>query len=144
MSVLDGPRQEQRRVLHAGRVHSCRPDGEVLVLDDGTVIPEATAIYLAPVDPRTIVCVHLNYLSRAVEFGRDLEGDHPTYFLKPASAVNAHRGDLVRPADCELLNYEGEIAAVVGKPMRRVRAADVWDHLRGLLRCERRGAARLP
>jgi 5-oxopent-3-ene-1,2,5-tricarboxylate decarboxylase/2-hydroxyhepta-2,4-diene-1,7-dioate isomerase len=37
----------------------------------------------------------------------------------------------VRPADCELLNYEGEIAAVVGRPMRRVRADDVWDHLRG-------------
>ena len=99
MSVLDGPRREQRRVLHAGRVHFCRPEGEALLLDDGTTIPEATATYLAPVDPRTIVCVHLNYLSRAVEFGRDLEGDHPTYFLKPASAVNAHRGDLVRPAD---------------------------------------------
>ena len=131
MSVLDGPRQEQRRVLHAGRVQFCRPESDALLLDDGTTIPEATATYLAPVDPRTIVCVHLNYLSRAVEFGRDLEGDHPTYFLKPASAVNAHRGDLVRPADCELLNYEGEIAAVVGRPMRRVRADDVWDHLRG-------------
>jgi 5-oxopent-3-ene-1,2,5-tricarboxylate decarboxylase/2-hydroxyhepta-2,4-diene-1,7-dioate isomerase len=66
-----------------------------------------------------------------VEFGRELEGDHPTYFVKPASTLNGHRGELVRPADCELLNYEGEIAAVVGRPMRRVRADDVWDHLAG-------------
>ena len=131
MSVLDGPRREVRRVVHKGRVHHCRPEGDVLVLEDGTTIDEASAMYVSPVDARTIVCVHLNYASRAVEFGRELEGDHPTYFVKPASTLNGHRGELVRPADCELLNYEGEIAAVVGRPMRRVRADDVWDHLAG-------------
>ncbi len=131
MSVLDGPRREVRRVVHKGRVHHCRPDADVLVLEDGTTIDEASAMYVSPVDARTIVCVHLNYVSRAVEFGRELEGDHPTYFVKPASTLNGHRGELVRPADCELLNYEGEIAAVVGRPMRRVRADDVWDHLAG-------------
>jgi 5-oxopent-3-ene-1,2,5-tricarboxylate decarboxylase / 2-hydroxyhepta-2,4-diene-1,7-dioate isomerase len=131
MSVLDGPRREVRRVVHKGRVHHCRLDADVLVLEDGTTIDEASAMYVSPVDARTIVCVHLNYVSRAVEFGRELEGDHPTYFVKPASTLNGHRGELVRPADCELLNYEGEVAAVVGRPMRRVRADDVWDHLAG-------------
>ncbi len=131
MSVLDGPRREVRRVFYKGRVHHCVSSGDALVLDDGTKIAEASAAYLAPVDARTIVCVHLNYLSRATEFRRDLEGDHPTYFMKPASSLNGHRGELVRPADCELLNYEGEIAAVVGRPMRRVAADDVWDHLAG-------------
>ena len=131
MSVLDGPRREVRRVVHKGRAHHCRPDADVLVLEDGTTIDEASAMYVSPVDARTIVCVHLNYVSRAVEFGRELEGDHPTYFVKPASTLNGHRGELVRPADCELLNYEGEVAAVVGRPMRRVRADDVWDHLAG-------------
>ena len=131
MSVLDGPRREVRLVAHKGRVHHCRPDGDVLVLEDGTKVDEASAVYLSPVEARTIVCVHLNYRSRATEFGRELEADHPTYFVKPASTLNGHRGELVRPADCELLNYEGEIAAVVGRPMRRVRADDVWDHLAG-------------
>jgi 5-oxopent-3-ene-1,2,5-tricarboxylate decarboxylase/2-hydroxyhepta-2,4-diene-1,7-dioate isomerase len=131
MSVLDGPKREMRRVVHKGRVHHCQPEADALVLEDGTKIDEASAVYVAPVDARTIVCVHLNYLSRATEFGRELEGDHPTYFVKPASTLNGHRGELVRPADCELLNYEGEIAAVVGRPMRRVRADDVWDHLAG-------------
>jgi 5-oxopent-3-ene-1,2,5-tricarboxylate decarboxylase/2-hydroxyhepta-2,4-diene-1,7-dioate isomerase len=130
MSVLDGPRREVRRVSFEGRVRTCRPEGDVLVLEDGRTIPEVDAVYAPPVDPSTIVCVHLNYRSRAQEFGVDLDG-HPTYFLKPSTALNAHRGDVVRPDDCRLLNYEGEIAAVVARPMRRVRAQDVWDHLAG-------------
>jgi 5-oxopent-3-ene-1,2,5-tricarboxylate decarboxylase/2-hydroxyhepta-2,4-diene-1,7-dioate isomerase len=131
MSVLDGPRTDLRRVVHGGRLHGCRVDGDRLVLDDGRSIAEADARYASPVDPATIVCVHLNYRSRAVEFGVDLAGGHPTYFMKPATSVNAHRGELVRAADCCLMNYEGEIAAVVGRTMRSVRPEDVWDHLAG-------------
>lgn len=131
MSVLDGPRRERRRVVVGGRRHHARLDGDELVLDDGRRVPEAAAAYAPPVDAATVVCVHLNYRSRAAELGRDLEGGHPTYFLKPATTLNAHRGELVRPADCRLLNYEGEVAAVVGRPMRRVAADDVWDHLAG-------------
>ena len=130
-SVLEGRRRELRRVVFGGRVHGCTLQGDQLVLDDGRTVPEATAVYAAPVEPRTIVCVHLNYRSRAVELGRELDNDHPTYFMKPASSLNAHRGELVRPSDCQLLNYEGEIAAVVARPMRRVKPAEVWDHLAG-------------
>jgi len=131
VSVLDGPRQELRRIALGGRIHVCKLAGAELVLDDGRTIVERDAIYAPPVEPTTIVCVHLNYRSRAIEFQRELEGTHPTYFVKPAASINSHRGELVRPADCQLLNYEGEIAAVVGRPMRRVRAEDVWDHLAG-------------
>jgi 5-oxopent-3-ene-1,2,5-tricarboxylate decarboxylase / 2-hydroxyhepta-2,4-diene-1,7-dioate isomerase len=131
MSVLDGPRKELRRVRLDGRTLECRFEGEHLVLSDGRSIPEAEAVYAPPVEPTTIVCVHLNYRSRAVEFGLELEGRHPTYFLKPTSAINVHRGALVRPADCGLMNYEGEIAAVVGRGMRGVKPDDVWDHLLG-------------
>jgi 5-oxopent-3-ene-1,2,5-tricarboxylate decarboxylase/2-hydroxyhepta-2,4-diene-1,7-dioate isomerase len=131
MNVLDGPRRELRRVIAAGRVQLSRVEGEQLVLGDGRTLAERDAVYAPPVDAATIICVHLNYRSRAVEFGRELEQDQPTYFMKPATALNAHRGELVRPADCQLLNYEGEIAAVVGRPMRRVRRDDVWDHLAG-------------
>ncbi len=131
MSVLEGPRKELRRVVTGGRARYCRLENDRLVLDDGESIAEAEAVYAPPIEPRTIACVHLNYRSRALEFGRDLEQGHPTYFLKPPGAINAHRGELVRPADCQLMNYEGEIAAVVGLRMRRVRPDDVWDHLAG-------------
>ena len=131
MNVLDGPRRETRRVLVGDRVHPCVVDGDRLVLDDGRAIAEASAQYLPPVDPGAIVCVHLNYRSRALEFGVDLEGAHPTYFMKPPTTAGAHRGEILRPGDCHLVNYEGEIAAVVGRTMRGVRAGDVWDHLAG-------------
>jgi 5-oxopent-3-ene-1,2,5-tricarboxylate decarboxylase/2-hydroxyhepta-2,4-diene-1,7-dioate isomerase len=131
MSVLDGPRFEQRRIVASGRAHTCTVDGDQLVLDDGTRITEHDAVYAAPVDVGSILCVHLNYRSRAIEFGQALEDGHPTYFMKPATSINAHRGAVERPDDCELLNYEGEIAAVVGRTMQRVRPGDVWDHLKG-------------
>jgi 5-oxopent-3-ene-1,2,5-tricarboxylate decarboxylase/2-hydroxyhepta-2,4-diene-1,7-dioate isomerase len=131
VSVLEGPRVELRRVVIEGRVRSCTVDGDALVFEDGARLAEASATYAAPIDPGSIFCVHLNYRSRAIEFGQSLEGGHPTYFMKPATAINAHRGLLIRPADCELLNYEGEIAAIVGRTMKRVKPSDVWDHLKG-------------
>ena len=131
MSVLDGPRREQRRILFDGRPEWCAPDGEMLALADGRRLPERDAVYLPPCEPSKIICVHLNFRSRAVEFGRDLDGETPTYFAKPPTALNAHRGDLVRPADCHWLNYEGEIAAIVGRPLKNASREQIWDHLAG-------------
>ena len=131
MSVLDGPRRERRRILLGGSAHWCEPRGDELVLADGRTIAETEAVYLAPCEPSKILCVHLNFHSRATEYGRSLEGDTPGFFQKPVTSLNTHRGELVRPADCHWLNYEGEIAAVVGATMRNVAPDDVWDHLAG-------------
>ncbi len=131
MNVIDGPRRERRRVLLEGRAQWCEPEGEMLALSDGRRIPEREAVYLPPCEPSKIICVHLNYRSRAIEFGRDLDGETPTYFSKPVSALNVHRGDLVRPAGCHWLNYEGEIAAIVGRPMKNVSGEEVWEHIAG-------------
>ncbi len=89
-----------------------------------------TAAYLPPVEPTKIICVHLNYESRRLEFQQP-ELVTPTYFQKPLTTLNSHRGTVCRPADCQYLNYEGELAAVVGAPMRNVAPDDVWDHLLG-------------
>ncbi len=131
MSVLDGPRREYRRILVDGAPQWCQLDGELLVLPDGRRLEEAEAVHLPPCEPSKILCVHLNFRSRAVEFGRDLEGETPTYFAKPVSALNAHRGNLVRPADCHWLNYEGEIATIVGRTLKNAAREQVWDHLAG-------------
>ncbi len=87
---------------------------------------------MAPCDPTKILCIHLNYDSRRVEF-RAKPLTTPTYFQKPLTTLNAHRGVVHRPADCQFLNYEGEIAAVIGSPMRNVAPADVWDHVAGFM-----------
>ena len=130
MSVLNGPREEWRRILHEGTPQWVRPEGDELRLGDGRTVVEAEAIYLPPCDPTKIICIHLNYDSRRVEFKAPALVT-PTYFQKPLTTLNSHRGGLSRPADCKYLNYEGEIAAIVGKPMRNVARRDVWDHLAG-------------
>ncbi len=130
MSVLDGPRFESRRILHEGTPQWVTLAGDELALGDGRRVREADASYLAPCDPSKILCIHLNYESRRIEFQAP-PLTTPTYFQKPTTALNAHRGVLCRPANTKYLNYEGELAAIVGRPMRNVAPDDVWDHLAG-------------
>jgi 5-oxopent-3-ene-1,2,5-tricarboxylate decarboxylase/2-hydroxyhepta-2,4-diene-1,7-dioate isomerase len=130
VSVLDGPREERRRILYGGTPVWVEPRGDRLLFPDGREIAERDAVYLPPCEPTKILCVHLNYESRRVEF-RAPPLVTPTYFQKPNTALNAHRGLLQRPADCRYLNYEGEIAAIVGRPMRNVAPDQVWDFLAG-------------
>ena len=129
-TVLDGPRQERRRILHGGTPVWVAVDGDDVVLGDGRRVAEAEATYLPPCDPTKIICIHLNFESRRIEFGAP-ELVTPTYFQKPTTALNSHRGLLCRPAGTHYLNYEGEVAAVVGAPMRNVAPDDVWAHLAG-------------
>jgi 5-oxopent-3-ene-1,2,5-tricarboxylate decarboxylase/2-hydroxyhepta-2,4-diene-1,7-dioate isomerase len=130
MSVLQGPREEWRRIFYQGTPQWVRLEGEELRLPDGRRLAEKSATYMAPCEPSKIICIHLNYDSRRVEFHAP-ELVTPTYFQKPLTTLNAHHGFVSRPADCQYLNYEGEIAAIVGKPMRNVAREDVWDHLAG-------------
>ena len=130
MNVLTGGRLEQRRILHEGRPEWTTVEGDRLRLMDGRAVLEAEASYLPPCEPTKILCIHLNYESRRVEF-RAPELVTPTFFQKPVSALNSHRGALNRPANCQYLNYEGEIAAIVGRTMKNVAIADVWDYIAG-------------
>ena len=108
----------------------CVPNGDLLELGDGRRIEEATAAYLPPVEPSKFICVHLNFESRRLEFQQP-ELVSPTYFQKPLTTLNSHRGAVCRPAACRYLNYEGELAVIVGAHMRNVAPSDVWDHLAG-------------
>ncbi|CAN5601645.1 fumarylacetoacetate hydrolase family protein [soil metagenome] len=130
MSVLDGPRVERRRVLVEGVPYWCVPAGDELELGDGRRIEEATAAYLPPVEPTKIICVHLNFESRRLEFQQP-ELVTPTYFQNLLTTLTSHRGIVFRPAGCRYLNYEGELAVIVGAPMRNVAPGDVWGHLAG-------------
>ena len=130
MSVLKGDRFEQRRILVQGRPEWTTVDGEELVLMDGRRVVEAEAVYLPPCDPTKIICIHLNYESRRIEF-RAPDLVTPTYFQKPVTAVNAHRGMLNRPDNCQYLNYEGEVAAIIGAPMKNVPREEAWNYIAG-------------
>lgn len=130
MNVLEGAREEWRRILHEGQPKWVRPEGDHLRLGDGRRVAEAEATYLPPCDPTKILCIHLNYESRRVEF-RAPELATPTYFQKPTTALNSHRGALLRPVGHKYLNYEGEVAVIIGKPMRNVGREEAWNYVAG-------------
>ncbi|MGZ4109794.1 MAG: fumarylacetoacetate hydrolase family protein [Actinomycetota bacterium] len=121
---------ETRRILLDGVPTAVTRDGEELVASDGRRIPIADALHLPPCEPTKIVCIHLNYESRVKEFIATLP-PAPTYFHKPVSALNAHGGNVVRPPRCRFLNYEGEIAIVIGRAGRNIAPGDAGAYIAG-------------
>ncbi len=121
---------EYRRILFDGAVLDVLKDGDELVAGDGRRVAADEAVHLSPVVPSKIVAVHLNHVSRVREFGVSLP-PAPTYFHKPTSALNAHKGHIVRPEGCKWLNYEGEIAIVIGRTCRNIAPGQAGEHIRG-------------
>src|SRR5690349_21973803 len=83
------------RVAVDGQEHWGHRDGDRIVLDDGRTVGEGEVTYLAPVAPSKIIAVHLTYRSRVDEY-RANTPPAPSYFLKPPSALNGHRGEIRR------------------------------------------------
>jgi 5-oxopent-3-ene-1,2,5-tricarboxylate decarboxylase/2-hydroxyhepta-2,4-diene-1,7-dioate isomerase len=121
---------ETRRILLDGVPIAVVREGDDLVTPDGRRVPAAEAVHLPPCEPTKIVCIHLNYESRVKEFLATLP-PAPTYFHKPISALNHHGGDVVRPPRCRYLNFEGEIAIVVGRACRHVAPEDAGAYIAG-------------
>lgn len=80
--------------------------------------------------PGKVIAVHLNYPSRAAQRGRTPA--QPGYFLKPTTSLSASGTPIERPAGCELLAFEGEIALIIGKDARRVAPEEGWSHVSGV------------
>src|SRR6266508_1609468 len=121
---------ETRRILLDGEPVEVTRRGDVLVTSDGRHVPIDDATHLAPVRPSKIICIHLNYESRVKEFLATLPLA-PTYFHKPVSALNAHGGDVVRPPRCRFLNFEGEIAIVIGRECRHIGPDEAGEYIAG-------------
>ncbi len=121
---------EYRRILLDGVATEVVRDGDDLVSPEGRRVPRDKAIHLPPVEPSKIIAVHLNYRSRVEEFMTKLPSA-PTYFHKPTTALNAHEGNVMRPVGCKYLNFEGEIAIVIGKTCRNVAPSDAEAYIAG-------------
>jgi 5-oxopent-3-ene-1,2,5-tricarboxylate decarboxylase/2-hydroxyhepta-2,4-diene-1,7-dioate isomerase len=121
---------ETRRILLDGVVTTVAREGNELVAPDGRRIPMDEPTHLPPVQPSKIICVHLNYESRRAEFLAKL-GAAPTFFHKPTTSLNAHGGEVVRPPRCQYLNYEGEIAIVIGERCKHIAPEEADDYIAG-------------
>ncbi|HYI08431.1 MAG TPA: fumarylacetoacetate hydrolase family protein [Thermoanaerobaculia bacterium] len=105
------------RFLHNGRI------AESSYLPDGATL-------LPPTLPTKIVCVGRNYADHAKELGNEAPAE-PIIFLKPPSALLAPGGTIVRPAASQLVHHEAELAIVVGREAKQVKAERWRDYVRG-------------
>ena len=97
----------------------------------GDAVPLAE-VDLAPVVPRPpkIICLGLNYESHIRELGRELPS-HPTCFAKFAVALTGPHDDLVLPAISSKVDYEAELAVVIGAPARHVAESEAHEIIAG-------------
>jgi len=121
---------EFRRILLHGHPTQVRVDRGELVTADAERIQIRDARHLPPVEPTKIIATHLTYRSRVDEFMTKLPAA-PTYFQKPTTSLNAHRGEVVRPPPCKYLNFEGEIAIVIGRKAFAISLDEAANHIAG-------------
>jgi len=119
------------RVLHGGRPEAGILEGHRISLESGDAVSADAASYLAPVIPRQIIATHLAYRSRCVEYKMSALPAQPSYFMKPLGSVSHHRAAVARPRGCRFLNYEGEIAAVIGRPCSNVPPERALEYVKG-------------
>ncbi len=86
---------------------------------------------LAPAVPTKIVCVGLNYPTHADESSMDLPSE-PLLFLKPPSSVIGPDAPIILPLQSERVDYEAELAVVIGRRCRNVAPEHVWDYVLGV------------
>ena len=120
------------RIVHYGAPVEGRYEDDAVVLADGTRVDAAAAEFLPPVaHVSKVIATHLTYRSRAEEYGMARLPEFPNYFLMPPSSLSAHRRPVARPAGCEYLNYEGELAVVIGRRCKDVSVEEALDYVAG-------------
>jgi 2-keto-4-pentenoate hydratase/2-oxohepta-3-ene-1,7-dioic acid hydratase in catechol pathway len=94
------------------------------------VVPLEGAQLLCPVIPTKIVCVGINYRAHASEMGHDLPAE-PVIFLKPPTAVTGPNGEIHVPPGHDSVDFEGELAAVIGRRTHRISPEAAKNHVLG-------------
>ena len=96
----------------------------------GARYAQADVRLLSPILPSKVVCVGKNYAAHAAEFGMEVP-DEPLLFLKPSTAI-AGPGDPIQLLPISTrVDYEGELAVVIGRLARHVRAEDAYRYILG-------------
>jgi 2-keto-4-pentenoate hydratase/2-oxohepta-3-ene-1,7-dioic acid hydratase in catechol pathway len=98
------------------------PSGEEIPLDDVRL--------LAPILPSKVVCLGKNYAAHAAEFGGEVP-EEPLVFLKPSTSVSGPGDPIPLPPISNRVDYEGELAIVIGRIARNVRAEETFRYILG-------------
>lgn len=119
------------RIVHDGSALDATLSGDTVRAGDLALTLADVQQWLSPVTPTKIIATHLTYRSRAVEYQMAKLPETPSYFMKPPSSLSAHREPVTRPAGCRFLNYEGEVAVVIGRRCRGVSIDDALQYVAG-------------
>lgn len=94
------------------------------------VVPWPNVALLSPVLPTKVLCVGRNYEEHANEMGADVP-EEPTIFMKPSTAVIGPNANVIRPPISQLIHHEAELAVVISKPARNIKAEDASQYIFG-------------
>jgi 2-keto-4-pentenoate hydratase/2-oxohepta-3-ene-1,7-dioic acid hydratase in catechol pathway len=122
--ALGGGGDGTRDLIASGRI-----DELTAIEDEGVALDEVTLLPPVP-DPEKVICIGLNYRDHAAE-GRLEPPDSPTFFAKFRNALRPHGATVELPAASSKVDYEAEVAFVVGKRAKEVSEADALDHVGG-------------
>ncbi len=86
-------------------------------------------------DPEKILCIGINYANRNADYGDQDAPKYPSMFFRTPGSLVAHGQPIVRPPESEQLDYEGEIALVIGRSGRRIPESKALDFVAGATLC---------
>ena len=118
------------RFVAGGRMLTGSEEDGKLIGSDGETYDTSKVTWLPPVVPSKIVALVLNYADHANELGI-ATAEEPVIFLKPPSSLIGNFGEIVYPRGSKYMHYEAELAVVVGRSARKVRADRALDYVRG-------------
>lgn len=122
-----------RAVIEAGGLY----DLAVAAQNKPVTHPDGSFHYEIPItNPEKIICVGVNFPDRNAEYkdGQDAPPNMSLFIRFPRS-FTGHDRPLIRPPETPQLDYEGEIAVVIGKGGRRISQADAYDHIAAVTLC---------
>lgn len=109
---------------------NCRDDASRLIAAGPDISVDDVRLLPPIPDPQKIICVGLNYREHVSETGMK-DYAFPTLFLRAIDTLVGHRDSIWRPRNSTALDFEGELAVVIGKPGRYIDQANAIDHVAG-------------
>ena len=119
-------------LLRAGGIHAARAASRDVRAD----FPLSELTFLPPVvHPEKILCIGINYANRNEDYGDQEAPKYPSMFYRAPGSLVAHGKPIVRPRESEQLDYEGEIALVIGRSGRRIAQDQAVNYVAGITLC---------
>ena len=118
------------RIAVEGRIHVAQVIDDLLVTADHRRFAFHQVHWLAPIEPRNIIGLALNYGGHAAELGLEEPGE-PVLFFKPTSSVTGHQAPVRYPQGATHCHYETEVAVVIGQACRNVHSEHALDYVMG-------------